>query len=167
MHEHPETHVVLVRPEIAWNTGNAGRTCLAVGAQLHLVRPLGFSLASAEVRRAGLDYWPAVNAKLWPDWDAFAAQLPRLGQAFAFSAEGSRSMWDISFPLRTVLIFGCESVGLSTPLRASLADCLVRIPMRPAPVRSLNLSTAVAVAAYEVTRQREAARSGTVPGLGD
>ena len=155
-----ETHVVLVQPEIGWNTGNAGRTCLAVGARLHLVRPLGFSLASAEVRRAGLDYWSAVDAKVWPDWDVFAKALPGLGERYAFSAESSRSLWDIAFPARTVLIFGCESVGLSAPLRTFLADCLVRIPMRPGPVRSLNLSTAVAVAAYEVARQH----GGPTPG---
>ena len=74
-------HVVLVEPEIHWNTGNAGRTCLAAGAQLHLVGPLGFSLEDKEVRRAGLDYWPRVAPRVWPDWAAFERALPSLGDA--------------------------------------------------------------------------------------
>ena len=84
----PETdlHVVLVEPEIHWNTGNAGRTCLAAGAQLHLVGPLGFSLDDKEVRRAGLDYWPRVAPRVWPDWEAFERALPSLGAPFLFTA---------------------------------------------------------------------------------
>ena len=73
----PDLHVVLVEPEIHWNTGNVGRTCLAAGAQLHLVEPLGFSLDAKEVRRAGLDYWPHVRPCVWADWDIFEAHLPQ------------------------------------------------------------------------------------------
>ncbi|HVR96446.1 MAG TPA: TrmH family RNA methyltransferase, partial [Thermoanaerobaculia bacterium] len=83
-------HVVLVHPEIHWNTGNAGRTCLAAGAKLHLVEPLGFSLDEREVRRAGLDYWPRVRPQVWPDWAAFEAALPALGTPFLFTARGAR-----------------------------------------------------------------------------
>ena len=72
------THVVLVHPEIHWNTGNAGRTCLATGANLHLIRPLGFSLTEREVKRAGLDYWEHVAPRLWPSWNAFENELPNL-----------------------------------------------------------------------------------------
>ena len=78
-------HVVLVHPEIHWNTGNAGRTCLAVGATLHLVEPLGFSLDGRQVKRAGLDYWEHVNPRVWPSWSAFEAELPALGEPFFFS----------------------------------------------------------------------------------
>src|SRR5438445_9974211 len=85
----PSLHIVLCAPEIHWNTGNAGRTCLAVGAQLHLVEPLGFSLGAAEVRRAGLDYWPRVAPRVWPDWDALERALPALGAPFFFSARGT------------------------------------------------------------------------------
>jgi tRNA (cytidine/uridine-2'-O-)-methyltransferase len=152
-------HVVLVHPEIAWNTGNAGRTCLAVGAQLHLVRPLGFSLDERELRRAGLDYWERVRPRVWQDWASFASALPELGQPFALSAEGGRELWSVSFPLRSVLIFGRESVGLPAELRRELQAHLVRIPMLDPAVRSLNLSTAVAVAAYEARRQGLAARA--------
>jgi tRNA (cytidine/uridine-2'-O-)-methyltransferase len=147
--------VALVEPEIHWNTGNAGRTCLAVGARLHLVRPLGFSLDARSLQRAGLDYWEHVAPTVWASWAEFAAALPELGEPYLFSAEGCRTLYEVSFPPRTVLIFGRESVGLSGEIRASLPERLVRIPMADGSgVRSLNLSTAVAVAAYEVTRQR-------------
>ncbi|HPS80119.1 MAG TPA: TrmH family RNA methyltransferase, partial [Thermoanaerobaculaceae bacterium] len=76
--------VVLVHPEIAWNTGNVGRTCVAVGAQLHLVRPTGFSLDAASVRRAGLDYWEHVNPVVWSAWDEFEPHLWELGEPFLF-----------------------------------------------------------------------------------
>jgi tRNA (cytidine/uridine-2'-O-)-methyltransferase len=150
----PSLHVVLVHPEIHWNTGNAGRTCLAAGAQLHLVRPLGFSLADAEVQRAGLDYWERVKPVVWQDWADLEKALPDLGEPFLFSAEAPRTLWEVTFPARSVLVFGRESVGLPAEIRARHAERLVRIPMADPELRSLNLSTAVAVALYEVLRQR-------------
>jgi tRNA (cytidine/uridine-2'-O-)-methyltransferase len=147
-------HVVLVEPEIAWNTGNAGRTCLAVGAQLHLVEPLGFSLDDKQVRRAGLDYWPRVRPRVWPDWPAFAAALPSLGTPFLFTARAARSYHDVAYPTPAVLIFGRESVGLPDTILTTHAADTVRIPMLDDELRSLNLSTSVALAAYEVRRQR-------------
>jgi tRNA (cytidine/uridine-2'-O-)-methyltransferase len=149
-----ELHVVLVHPEIHWNTGNAGRTCLAAGAQLHLVRPLGFSLDDREVQRAGLDYWERVRPVTWQDWADLEPRLPELGVPFLFSAEASCSLWEVVFPPRTVLVFGRESVGLPADIRARHADRLVRIPMLDPALRSLNLSTSVAIALFEVLRQR-------------
>jgi tRNA (cytidine/uridine-2'-O-)-methyltransferase len=149
-------HVVLVHPEIAWNTGNAGRTCLAAGAQLHLVRPLGFSLDEREVRRSGLDYWPRVRPVVWRDWSGFEASLPGLGEPFLFSAEAPRELWDITFPPDPVLVFGRESGGLPDDLRSRFPERLVCIPMADTRMRSLNLSTAVAIALYEVLRQHRA-----------
>lgn len=146
-------HVALVHPEIHWNTGNAGRTCLALGARLHLVRPLGFALTAREVERAGLDYWASVDPVVWDGCDEFETHLDDLGEGYFFSAEGGLSMWDVTFPARVVLVFGGESAGLPAPLRTRHADRLVRIPMALAPVRSLNLSTCVAVAGFEVRRQ--------------
>jgi tRNA (cytidine/uridine-2'-O-)-methyltransferase len=148
-----ELHVVLVEPEIHWNTGNAGRTCLAVGAQLHLIEPLGFSLDDAHVRRAGLDYWPRVRPSVWPSWEAFERALPALGTPFFFTAGGARSVHAVSYPRPTVLIFGRESVGLPPELLERFRDRTVTIPMRDPALRSLNLSTSVAVAAYEARRQ--------------
>lgn len=154
----PSLHVVLVHPEIHWNAGNAGRTCLAAGARLHLVRPLGFSLDEREVRRAGLDYWERVAPVVWRDWAGVEAALPSLGSPYLFSAEGTRELWDVELPESCVLVFGRESVGLPAELRDRFADRLIRIPMAPGSVRSLNLSTCVALAVYEALRQRRATR---------
>ncbi len=153
----PALHVVLVHPEIPWNTGNVGRTCLAFGARLHLVRPLGFALTARELRRAGLDYWDRVDPVMWPGIDELEAALPGLGEPFLFSAEAQASLWETRFAPRTVLVFGRESVGLPGELRTRRADRLVRIPMADPSLRSLNLSTAVAVALAEASRQRAAA----------
>jgi tRNA (cytidine/uridine-2'-O-)-methyltransferase len=147
-------HVVLVSPEIPWNTGNVGRTCLAAGAQLHLVEPLGFSLAERPVRRAGLDYWPRVEPRIWPDWTSLEKSLPELGEPFFFSAESARCFWDAPPASRTVLVFGRESTGLPSDIRARWRDRLVGFPMADPALRSLNLSTCVALAAYEVLRRR-------------
>lgn len=151
-------HIVLVEPEIHWNTGNVGRTSLAVGAELHLVEPLGFSLGDRELRRAGLDYWPRVRLRVWPSWDAVEQALPRLGEPFFFSSGAGRCLWDVRFPQDTVLVFGRESVGLPRALLERQADRVVGIPMADPALRSLNLSTAAAVAAHEVVRQ---SRQGT------
>jgi tRNA (cytidine/uridine-2'-O-)-methyltransferase len=149
----PALHVVLVAPEIHWNTGNAGRTCLAAGAQLHLVGPLGFSVDDKEVRRAGLDYWPRVAPQLWPDWDSFEPVLPSLGTPFLFTTRSPRRFQDVVYPRPAVLIFGRESVGLDPPILKQHAAHTVAIPMLDPALRSLNLSTSVALALYEVRRQ--------------
>jgi tRNA (cytidine/uridine-2'-O-)-methyltransferase len=153
-------HVVLLEPEIHWNTGNAGRTCLAFGAQLHLVEPLGFRLDDREVRRAGLDYWPRVAPRVWPSWAAFERDLPALGTAFFVTPDAPRRLWDVAFPSPSVLVFGRESVGLPAELRARHADRTLAIPMLDPELRSLNLSTCVALCAYEVRRQWASARVG-------
>lgn len=156
-------HVVLVHPEIHWNTGNAGRTCLAAGATLHLIEPLGFSLDEKQVRRAGLDYWEHVDLCVWPGWDAFEQELPRLGEPYFFSTKAERLFWDA--PLGTladiVLVFGRETGGLPPEIYARFRDQLVGMPILSPHVRSLNLSTAVALGVYEVLRQRrtDASRS--------
>jgi tRNA (cytidine/uridine-2'-O-)-methyltransferase len=147
-------HIVLVEPEIHWNTGNVGRTTLAVGADLHLVEPLGFSLDDKQVRRAGLDYWPRVRLHVWPDWPTFERALPTLGEPFFFSSSGARAHWEVRYPTDTVLVFGRESVGLPPALLQRHADRTLRIPMEDPELRSLNLSTSAAIAAYEVLRQR-------------
>jgi tRNA (cytidine/uridine-2'-O-)-methyltransferase len=149
-------HLVLVEPEIAWNTGNAGRTALALDAELHLVGPLGYSLDDKRVRRAGLDYWERVKLRTWPSWPTFAEVMPSLGQPFFFSARATRSYFEASFPDDTVLVFGKESVGLPPALLEH--GTALRIPIEDQAIRSLNLSTAVAVAGYEVARQHRLRR---------
>lgn len=152
----PATHVVLVHPEIHWNTGNAGRTCLATGATLHLVRPLGFSLDTSSVKRAGLDYWEHVDLRVWDDWASLERELPSLGAPFFFSTKATREYWDA--PLGNdedvVLIFGRETGGLPADLHQRFGPRFIRMPIVSEQVRSLNLSTSVAVALYEVLRQR-------------
>ena len=149
-------HVVLVQPEIHWNTGNAGRTCLATGATLRLIEPLGFSLDERQVKRAGLDYWEHVDLRVWPAWDAFEAELPSLGTPYFFSTRATRTLWDA--PLGThesvVLVFGRETAGLPAELHARYGDRIVGMPIVSPVVRSLNLSTSVGIAVYEVLRQR-------------
>ena len=159
-------HVALVHPEIHWNTGNAGRTCLAAGARLHLVRPLGFSLDDREVRRAGLDYWPRVDPVVWPDWTSFEEHLPELGEPFFVSPEAPRDFWSARYPKPAVLVFGQESVGLPAEIRRRHDDRLVSVPMLDPELRSLNLSTSVAIVVYEVLRQWKLPVEGRPQSLG-
>ena len=152
------THVVLVHPEIHWNTGNAGRSCVAANATLHLIEPLGFSLEERQVRRAGLDYWEHVAPRVWPDWNVFARELPTLGEPFFFSAKAKRLLWDVPLGRSQdiVLVFGGETAGLPVELHERFAERFVAMPILSPHVRSLNLSTAVGIALYELMRQRRA-----------
>lgn len=147
---------MLVYPEIHWNTGNAGRSCLAVGATLHLIEPLGFSLDEREVKRAGLDYWEHVDVRVWASWEAFEGELPSFGEPYFFSTKATRLLWDtpLGSPNGIVLVFGRETGGLPPELHERYRDRFVTMPMTSPHVRSLNLSTSVAVALYEVMRQR-------------
>ena len=152
-------HVVLVHPEIHFNTGNIGRTCLAAGAALHLIEPLGFSLDDARLKRAGLDYWPHVPLTVWPDWAAFEALLPTLGAPWFFSARATRSIWEA--PLaeedNVVLVFGREADGLPAAVADRYRERMLTLPILSPHVRSLNLSTSAGIAVYETLRQRTAA----------
>ena len=149
-------HVVLVHPEIHWNTGNAGRTCLATGATLHLVEPLGFSLDEKQVKRAGLDYWEHVDLEVWRDWETLERELPSLGEPFFFSTKATRQLWDAPLGASpdVVLIFGRETGGLPQEIHHNYRDRFVTMPIASPLVRSLNLSTSVGIAIYEVLRQR-------------
>ena len=145
-----------MHPEIHWNTGNAGRTCLATGATLHLIAPLGFSLDDKQVKRAGLDYWPHVDLRVWEHWEAFERELPSLGEAFFFSTKATRQLWDAPLGAANdvVLIFGRETGGLAPEIHDKYRDRFVTMPIGSPLVRSLNLSTSVGIAIYEVLRQR-------------
>ncbi len=145
-------HLALVSPEIPWNTGNVGRTALAVGARLHLVEPLGFSLDDRHLRRAGLDYWAHVAPVVHPDLASFEVALPDLGAPLWFTAEAKRSLYEVALPQNAVFVFGPESVGFSREIRERYAEALVSLPVLDGRVRSLNLSTAVGAAAYEWLR---------------
>ena len=147
-----ERHVVLVSPEIHWNTGNIGRTCVATGSHLHLIRPLGFSLESKEVRRAGLDYWKKVKLRVWEDFDDLHSNLaPRRHEVAIFSKTGTRPFWSMPSPTRLFLIFGSETRGLPGSILERYPDASYHIPITKN-IRSLNLSTAAAIALYESLR---------------
>lgn len=159
----PVLHVVLYQPEIPYNTGSVGRTCVAVGAKLWLVRPLGFRVDDYYLRRAGLDYWERLVWEVVDDWSALTAALPATRKWF-FTKKATRSYLDAAYQPADVLVFGSESAGLPDDLLATHSDAQLRIPIR-SDVRSLNLSNSVAVAAYEALRQwRPPASSGSAPG---
>jgi len=138
--------VVLYEPEIPWNTGNIGRTCVAAGAELHLVGPLGFKLEGKELRRAGLDYWPKLKLHRHPDWESFSRGRAPL---FFFSAHAARPFWEADLR-EGYAVFGRESTGLPRELMDPART--FAIPMEPG-VRSLNLSTAAAIVLYESVKQ--------------
>ncbi len=145
-------HVVLIEPEIPPNTGNIGRLCLATGAHLHLVKPLGFTLDDRQLRRAGLDYWHEVKVSLWDSFAALqAAQAAGAGYHF-LTTKTERAYWSAEFREGDFLVFGRETKGLPEPLLAANAERTLTIPMQEA-TRSLNLATAVGIVLYEAVRQ--------------
>ena len=144
--------VVLVHPEIPHNSGCAGRLTAAVGARLHLVEPLGFSLEDRYLKRAGLDYWPLVDLVVHPDLEACFASLAAEGRPLAerlklFTARGGSSLFETEFAPDDVLVFGCESGGLPPELLAREELARVYVPIR-AGIRSLNLANTVSLALY-------------------
>lgn len=149
----PILHVVLHQPEIPHNTGSVGRTCVAVGAKLWLVRPLGFRVDDYYLRRAGLDYWEHLEWQVVDDWAALEASLPNT-RRFFFTKTAAKNYTQVEFQAGDVLIFGSESQGLPESLLQSRPDHNLRIPTR-GDVRSLNLSNAVAIALYEAVRQNQ------------
>ena len=141
--------VVLVAPEIPPNTGNVARSCAATGTPLHLVDPLGFQLTDRYLKRAGLDYWPAVDLHRHADWDDLERQDPE-GRYWCFTVRGKHCYTDIEFQPDDWLVFGCESRGLPPEILAKHPT--VRIPLT-GPVRSLNLGSSVAIGLFEAIRQ--------------
>jgi tRNA (cytidine/uridine-2'-O-)-methyltransferase len=148
----PERHVVLVSPEIHWNTGNIGRTCVATGAYLHLIKPLGFSLDSKHLKRAGLDYWKHVKLEVWDGFESLYSTLtPQPEEVVIFSKTGVKPFWNLPSAARLFLIFGSETRGLPEHILRMYPDDTYHIPITR-DIRSLNLSTAVGIALYESLR---------------
>lgn len=147
----PTLHVVLHEPEIPQNTGNVGRTCLAIGAKLWLVRPLGFQIDQKALRRAGLDYWQHLEWEAVDHWEELRQKLP-CERYWFFTKTATRRYSDVAYQPNDVFVFGSETRGLPEPMREANADRTLRIPIR-SPVRSLNLASAVAVGVYEAVRQ--------------
>ena len=148
-------HVVLFQPRIPPNTGNVGRLCAVTGARLHLVHPLGFQITDRHLKRSGMDYWRALDVHHHADWPAFrmAPAAPR--RLWLLSTHATQSLWDVKFAPEDGLVFGNETDGSPTWLHEEIGSAArVRIPQFNAQLRSLNLSTSVAIALYEVLRQR-------------
>jgi tRNA (cytidine/uridine-2'-O-)-methyltransferase len=151
----PLLHVVLYQPEIPPNAGNIGRSCVAVGAKLWMVKPLGFRIDEKELRRAGLDYWPHLEWEVVEDWAELAAKLAgpiAAGRMWLLTKTARRPYTDAAYQIGDILLFGSESSGLPPELLGRYADQTLRVPMRQE-VRSLNLSAAAAVVMYEAVRQ--------------
>jgi tRNA (cytidine/uridine-2'-O-)-methyltransferase len=147
----PRLHVVLLHPEIAANTGAIGRTCVAAGATLWLVRPMGFHLDDRYLRRAALDYWDHLEYKVVDGLDEVAAALGR-DRLWSFSTRAARAYSDVIYGPGDALVFGPESRGLPPSWLDERPDRAVRIPIRPE-ARSLNLANAVAIGLFEAARQ--------------
>jgi len=144
-------NVVLVEPEIPPNTGNIGRLCLATRSTLHLVKPLGFSLANRELRRAGLDYWEELHLELWDSFEALRRAQPARARYFFLTTKSRRAYYEVRFQKQDFLVFGRETKGLPEDLLAANVENCITIPMHG--TRSLNLATAVAIVLFEAVRQ--------------
>lgn len=147
----PTCHIVLYQPEIPHNTGAVGRTCVAVGAKLWLVRPLGFRLDDRHLRRAGMDYWKYLTWQVVDDWESLVRQLPGR-RPWLITKTGRTAYTDVRFHPGDVIVFGSETQGLPGWLLDAHPERCLRIPMRPE-ARSLNLSVSVGIVAYEAVRQ--------------
>lgn len=146
-------HIVLVEPEIPANTGNIARTCAVTGSALHLVRPLGFSTDDRQLKRAGLDYWSLLDITYYDGLDDFLDKHPG-GQFHFASTKGGHWYSDVKYGMDDFLVFGKETKGLPAELIQARTEQVVRIPMlNDAKARSLNLSNAVAILAFEALRQ--------------
>ncbi len=155
-------HVVLVEPEIPNNTGSIGRTCVAVGARLHLVHPLAFDIDEKACRRAGLDYWPRLSLAEHDTWEAYKASTDAAGaRRWSLTTRAERSVHDAAFEPGDHLVFGRESSGLAE--HQLEPERRLALPMAPGE-RSLNLSNAASAVLYEVVRQFAARRIVRVEG---
>ena len=147
-------NIVLVEPEIPQNTGNIARTCAAIGAKLHLVRPLGFEISDKYVKRAGLDYWDKLDIEEHNSLSDFLKKYPVNNNMFLVTTKGQHCYSDVNYSKldEVFLLFGKETKGLPESLLKEHLENTIRIPMRET-LRSLNLSNSVAIVAYEVFRQ--------------
>lgn len=153
----PETlpfHIVLVEPEIPPNTGNIARLCGATGTVLHLVGKLGFSIDDRQLKRAGLDYWQAIDIRQWPNLETLQRAFPQ-ARFWYTSKKAAKSYVEVAYKAGDFLVFGKETLGLPEELLVRHPDAAIRIPIFSPLVRSLNLSTAAGIVLYEALRQTE------------
>ena len=148
-----DVNIVLHEPEIPQNTGNIARTCAATGAALHLIRPLGFEITDRNLKRAGLDYWDKLEIHYYDSLDDFFEKNPG-ADFYCFTTKAPRAYTSVAYPGKVYLVFGKETKGLPEDFLKENIERCVRLPMREN-LRSLNLSNTVAVAVFEVLRQRD------------
>lgn len=146
-------NIVLLEPEQGGNVGNIGRTCLAIGAKLHLIEPLGFRLTDREIRRAGMDYWYQVDVTRYDNYEDFLEKNP--GAVIYMATTKSKTVYtEVRYEDNAYLMFGKESAGIPEEILMENRERCARIPMLP-DIRSLNLANSVAIVAYEAMRQQE------------
>lgn len=144
-------NIVLLEPEIPANTGNIGRTCVAVGARLHLIEPLGFRLSEKDLKRAGMDYWPQLDVTTYTNYEDFLRRNPG-AKPWMATTKGQKLYTEAAFEPDGYLMFGKESAGIPEEILVENEENCVRIPMI-GDIRSLNLGNSVAVILYEALRQ--------------
>jgi tRNA (cytidine/uridine-2'-O-)-methyltransferase len=149
----PRMKLVLVTPEIPWNTGAIGRTCVALNLELILIKPYGFSLDEKAVRRAGTDYWKHVNLCEYDDWQSFLNDRnPPRESLYFFEEHGAQSIYAPKYQDDAYLVFGCESAGLPVALLDGMDDRVFSLPMLDPRVRSLNLANVATAVVYQAMR---------------
>ena len=147
----PILNVVLYQPEIPQNTGNIGRTCVAIGARLWLIRPLGFKVDDRSLKRAGMDYWQHLDWEVVDSWDEIRGRLPA-AQVWCLTKTATRLVWEATFQRGDILLFGSESRGLPASILQEVPSRNLKLPMSDL-VRSLNLASTANTVAYEAVRQ--------------
>jgi len=145
--------IVLINPDIPWNAGNVGRTCVAAGAELVFVGKMGFEINSKEIRRSGLDYWQYLKYSVHDSFDNFLKTLGPDPSLIFLSTRGKASYWEAPYTNDSCLIFGSEGAGLPEPMYEKYSDRLYRIPMWSDHIRSINLSTSAGIVLYEALRR--------------
>ncbi|MEP3346394.1 MAG: tRNA (cytidine(34)-2'-O)-methyltransferase [Litoreibacter sp.] len=149
----PRLKIVLVTPEIPYNTGAIGRTCVALGLELVLIKPYGFSLDEKAVRRAGQDYWKHVQLSEFDSWDDFIAdRKPSRDSLYFFEEHGAKTVYEPDYQQDAYLVFGCESKGLPDEILNDMQDRIISLPMRNPIVRSLNLANVATAVIYQAMR---------------
>ena len=149
----PHMKLVLVTPEIPWNTGAIGRTCLALNLELILIKPYGFSLDEKSVRRAGTDYWKHVHLSEYDNWQHFLDERqPPRDTLYFFEENGAQNFYTPDYDPDGYLVFGCESKGLPIAILDGLEDRIFNLPMRDTRVRSLNLANVATAVIYQAMR---------------
>lgn len=145
-------NIVLHEPEIPANTGNIGRSCVATGARLHLIEPLGFSLSEKALKRAGMDYWSKLDVTVYEDFEDFLNRNPG-AKIYMATTKSKQTYVDVAYEDNCYIMFGKESAGIPEEILLDYKETAIRIPMLP-DIRSLNLSNSVAIVLYEALRQQ-------------